>query len=305
MNYLGIDLAWGERNVTGLAALESSGRLIASGSVRSDDEIANFVEQYTPGEVVAAIDAPLVVPNASGRRECEALLQADFGRYDAGAHSSNRSHAWFDPPRGATLVARFGWEMDPEVAPASGTSVAIEVYPHPAMVTLFDLDRVLPYKNKKGRTTSSRKAAFGKLMAATERLCDEPLQLSSSARWAHLCSTVEAAQRPMHLSALEDEVDAIFCAYLAWLWGHGDARLRVLGDVRRGYIVVPGPPDREAARGRTPASVGQRRGPVMLGLALRERVADEALLRGLTDEELIASALDALPEAGGRSRLPA
>lgn len=246
--YLGIDLAWGERNRTGLAALDPGGVLVASTSVRTDDELAGFVEQHAPGEVVVAIDAPLVVPNATGRRDCESLVQAEFGRYDAGAHSSNRSHVWFDPPRGETLARRFGWEVDPDVPPGAGRSVAIEVYPHPAMVTLFDLTRVLPYKNKPGRTTSSRRAAFSALLDAMEVLCDEPLRLSGCERWADIRAAAEEAERPMHLAAVEDEVDAIFCAYLAWLWGRRDPRLRVLGDVDRGYIVVPGRPAREPGR---------------------------------------------------------
>lgn len=64
--YLGMDLAWGPRARTGLAALDPSGRLVASCSVRTDDEIAAFVAHHSPGETVAAVDAPLVVPNTTG-----------------------------------------------------------------------------------------------------------------------------------------------------------------------------------------------------------------------------------------------
>lgn len=141
---VGIDLAWGPRARTGLAVLDEEGRLVASGTVVSDDDIAAFLGRWAPGEVVAAIDAPLVVPNRTGRRDCEAELGRLFGAYDAGAHPSNRSRPYFDPPRGQTLAHRFGWDLDPARPPGRGASVAIEVYPHPAMVTLFGLDRVLP-----------------------------------------------------------------------------------------------------------------------------------------------------------------
>lgn len=240
--YLGIDLAWGERARTGLAALDAAGRLVASTSVVTDDDIAAFVAEQAAGDVVAAIDAPIVVPNLTGRRDCEAELQREFGRFHAGAHPSNRSRVWLNPPRAERLAERFGWDVDPRVAPGAGMSVAIEVYPHPAMVSLFGLASVLPYKNKPGRTTTSRRAAFTQLLDGIERVAGSTMRPADSARWAELRAVVDAAERPVHLRAIEDEVDAIFCAHLAWLWGRRDPRLRVLGDVERGYIVVPPPP---------------------------------------------------------------
>lgn len=238
--YLGLDLAWGRTARTGLAALDRDGALIASGAVRTDDEIADFVAEHADGELVAAIDAPLIVANLTGRRECDALVSREFGRHHAGAYPANRSLPHLDPPRAATLAARFGWNPDPATVPRSGTSVAIEVYPHPAMVILFDLATVLPYKAKKGRDVDSLRAAFALLLDHLERTCENPLQLSRSARWADLRRAAATAQRKSQLGAIEDELDAILCAYLAWLWGRRDPRMRVLGDVAGGYIVVPG-----------------------------------------------------------------
>ena len=126
--------------------------------------------------------------------------------------------------------------------------MAIEVYPHPAMVSLFDLATVIPYKDKPRRTTTSRKEAFGVLLDAMEGVCEEPLRLSESARWREIRSAVVGADRPIDLRVVEDEIDAIFCAYLAWLWGRCDPQMRVLGDLQRGYIVVPGSPRVAPAR---------------------------------------------------------
>jgi Holliday junction resolvase RusA-like endonuclease len=41
---------------------------------------------------------------------------------------------------------------------------------------------------------------------------------------------------------VEDELDAIVCAHLAWLWHHRRSSLEVYGDVDVGYIVAPPPP---------------------------------------------------------------
>jgi len=46
------------------------------------------------------------------------------------------------------------------------------------------------------------------------------------------------------LKAVEDQLDALICAYVAahwWYWGL--ARNWVLGDREAGYIVVPAPPN--------------------------------------------------------------
>lgn len=250
--YVGLDLAWGTTARTGVAVLDASGRLVHSSSVRTDAEIDTTLARHAAGQdVVVAVDAPLVVPNLTGRRVGEALVTAHFGRFDAGAHPSNRGHPHMDPPRAETLAQRHGWHVDPEVWPGPGTSVAIEVYPHPAMVVLFGLGRVLPYKAKPRRSFDVRRAAWDRLLDGVERVMGGTLGLADDERWAQIRVDVASAERPSVLERLEDEVDAIVCAYLAWLWGTQRERMVVLGDVAVGYVVVPGLPTWEPTpRGR-------------------------------------------------------
>ena len=109
MHCLGIDLAWASAPAPGLAALDPGGLLVASTSVVTDDEIADVLARWTAtgapaGGLVAAVDAPLVVPNLTGRRPCEAQVSAAFRRYSAGAYPANRSNPLFAPePRAARL----------------------------------------------------------------------------------------------------------------------------------------------------------------------------------------------------------
>lgn len=253
--YLGVDLAWGQGikpNRTGLAVLDGAGRLVESVSVRTDDEIAAFVERHDSSTVTAALDAPLVVPNEAGRRACEAQIGALFGRFGAGAYPANRGNPSFMPqPRGAKLAARFGWDMDPATRPRQGRRVCIEVYPHPAMVSLFPLDYVIPYKAKSGRDLPALKAAFQRLLAGVESTCGQLLGLAASARWTELRAIAAGAARKSELDAIEDEIDAIFCAYLAWLWASDAAKMRVLGDFATGYIVTPPAPPLDVIAGRS------------------------------------------------------
>jgi predicted RNase H-like nuclease len=211
--------------------------------VVSDDEIVTFVERHRGHGVVVAFDAPLVVPNQTGRRDCEAGLSRDFARYHAGTHPSNRSRPWFVPePRGARLAARLGLDLDPAVRPCAGTDTAIEVYPHPAMVSLFGLERVIRYKAKRGRDLESLRAAFETLFGHLETTLGPVLRLDESERWSNLRDMVADATRKSQLRLVEDEVDAIFCAYLALLWAREPERMVVYGDVTKGFIVTPQPP---------------------------------------------------------------
>jgi predicted RNase H-like nuclease len=237
--YVGIDLAWGTRSRTGLAVAAPGGRLLASCSVRSDEEIIEFVTRHAAGALVAAVDAPLVVVNPVGRRDCEAQLQQAYGRYAAGPYPSNLGNpAFATGTRGARICSALGLDLSVD---SSAPRRAIEVYPHPAMVVLLGLDRVIPYKSKRGRTVESLRAAFSLLVSLMESRLVE-LQLPSSSRWRELREIAASAARKADLGRIEDEVDAIFCAHLAHRWHRdGSAGHDVFGDDAGGAIVVPRP----------------------------------------------------------------
>ena len=244
MRYVGIDLAWGTRARTGLAILDDAGRLVASTSVRTDDEIVEFLGDAAKGPgLVVAIDAPLIVPNETGQRPCEREVNAHFHRFHAGAYPSNRGMKPFNPtPRGATLAQRCGWAMDPAIAAGSMRAIAIEVYPHPAMVSLFGLTQVLKYKRGRGRSVAGRRAELLRAMAGMDEAFGSLMDLARSERWSYLRAQVDGATRPVDLNRVEDEIDAVLCAYLAWMWANRRAELTVHGDALAGFIVTPVPP---------------------------------------------------------------
>ena len=257
--YVGVDLAWGQRNRTGLAVLDSTGRLLESCTVRTDDEIVAFVHRHPAETLVAGIDAPLVVPNETGRRACEALVGQHFARFGAGAYPANRGNPSFVPePRGARLAAELGWDMDPTALPGVGRRVCIEVYPHPAMVSLFPLDYVIPYKIKQGRDLPSLKASYQRLLDHLEDTCGAVLALAESARWTQVRAIAAAAARKSELNSIEDEIDAIFCAFIAWLWATDRDRMVVHGDFATGYIVTPRAPSPELSRAAPEYEVRRR-----------------------------------------------
>lgn len=237
MTYLGVDLAWNIKARTGLATVNGGGQFVTSSAVRTDAEIDAWVTEHCPDMEVAAVDAPLIVTNPTGLRPCERLITSVYGRFDAGCHASNMSKPYMNPPRAHSLAQRHGWTVDPETP---GQGVCIEVYPHPATIGLFGLGRILPYKGKGGRPLAIRRTAALELIHHLESV--EVLELANNARWQHVAASVRAATRPMHLEQVEDEIDAVLCAHLAWLWRHRQGALQVYGDTATGYIVAPPPP---------------------------------------------------------------
>ena len=241
MQVAGIDLAWGNRARTGIAVTDEQGSLLRSGSVLTDDDIAEFLAGSSLAAI--AIDAPIIVTNATGMRECERELSRDFRQFHAGTHPTNLGRPSMQPhPRAMRLVEQHGWATIPagEASPAS--PVALEVYPHSSMVGLFGLSRILEYKAKSGRTLPMRKGQFDVLMRLMERHCETPLALTRNSRWLELRVIAASAQRQSDLNLIEDEIDAIFCAYVAWVFATSPLELASYGDPTTGVIVTFPPP---------------------------------------------------------------
>jgi predicted RNase H-like nuclease/ppGpp synthetase/RelA/SpoT-type nucleotidyltranferase len=268
MDVIGVDLAWGERRPTGLAVLDAAGRLVHVSAARSDDEIVAALEEYTRGDCLVAIDAPLIVANATGNRPAEAALNRDFARFDAGAHPSNLGMPQFSPtPRGARLAARLGLDLDPR---SRRSRRAIEVYPHPATVALFRLGRTLKYKSKTGRDLDRLRAEMLVLVGLLEglRAADPALVLDgapAAEQWAALRAAVESAGRKSELRVAEDQIDAVLCAYIGLFALHRPRDTTTYGDADSGYIVTPTlPADLSPTRrpSPTPAPTTDRDDPV-------------------------------------------
>src|SRR6187200_2536952 len=210
MHFVGLDLAWGEKNQTGVAAIDADGRLLHVGAARDDAGIIDAIAPFTAGECIVAIDAPLIVHNQTGHRPAETTFNRDFARFDAGARPAFAEKPELKNPRAARLAAALDLDMDP----ASGANRrAIEVYPHPATVVLFGLDKTLKYKRG---AFGDRQRDLLKLMTLIEGLDDATprLRANRSVGWVELRKRVEAATKPVQLDRDEDPVDAVLCAYV-------------------------------------------------------------------------------------------
>ena len=248
MKYVGVDLAWGTRRPTGLAVLDPGGadgagaRLVHLSTVRTDEEILGALAAYVEDDCLVAVDAPLIVDNPTGNRPSEAALNKDFARFQAGAHPSNTGKPEFaDGPRGGRLCKDLGLDLNPR---SGRPRRAIEVYPHPATIALFNLPRTLKYKHKTGRTFAELKGALLELMTLLEELGSATPRLDlDHPAWSALRADVEAAERKSQLRVAEDQVDAVLCAYVGLWSDRRPEQTTIYGDAASGYadghIVTP------------------------------------------------------------------
>ncbi len=132
------------------------------------------------------------------------------------------------------------------------------MYPHPATIALFGLDRTIKYKHKPGRDLAFLRAESLRLIEYLEGLAhaDPVMHLRDNLDWQAVRSQVSAASRKSEIRAVEDSIDAVLCAYIALYAAVRPDDITVFGDADNGYIVTPAlpdsapPPIRTRTRGR-------------------------------------------------------
>ncbi|MBZ5735615.1 DUF429 domain-containing protein [Nocardioides sp. TRM66260-LWL] len=238
---VGLDLAWGLRSPSGVAVLDAGGRLLDVCAARSDEEVVAALTPWLPHAVVG-IDAPLIVANATGSRPAEQALGRDFRRFEAGCHPSNTGKPEFaEGTRAARVAALLGLPLDPGPDVDPRTPRAIEVYPHAATVALFDLPRILRYKAKPGRSLDDLRGELLRLMDLLETVVDTR-DGAGAEPWARLRQEAATTTTKAGLRRVEDPVDAVVCAHVAWLAIHEPDALARYGEPDTGVIVTPALP---------------------------------------------------------------
>ncbi|MEN9215808.1 MAG: DUF429 domain-containing protein [Gloeomargarita sp. HHBFW_bins_162] len=235
MRFLGIDLGW-TSGASGLCCLawERNALVLLDLDRRQPlDDILAWVDRWAPlGQSAGvAVDAPTIIPNATGMRLPDRLTHAYFHRYHAGCYPANlgRPFAARTMGFGQALSSR-QFRHGTAITPQKNDRWQIEVFPHPAIVHLFNLEKILKYK--KGAITERHKEL--------NKLRTFLLSLSTSEPRLKLETLPEIPTQSTQLKVVEDQLDALMCAYVAAYWWYwGEAKNQVLGSEQEGYIVVP------------------------------------------------------------------
>lgn len=251
--FIGLDLAWSPRNDTGLAVLEPGRRgMLRVVALEVHRPLAAIVERI--GELmgeptILMVDAPLVVNNIKGKRECERIVDSHFACYAAGTHSGNRTllgKCNHGIPRGEELgeaLTLLGFPWPPAALPPVAVAQGrwwYECYPHPAHVRLFALERTFAYKYRPSRSRESLRAEYRRCLQAMRTQLHPPIEWT-----AEVESTLAPEGRiGRAYKRGEDQMDALFCA---WLAAHAQAGgMELLGEPAHGAIAVPRAPSNHA-----------------------------------------------------------
>jgi len=240
--FIGIDLAWkSTRNPTGVAVMRGDklgARLEVLSTLGPGASVADFISAHTTANTVIAIDAPLVITNELGQRTCETAIGKKYGSRDASCHTSNLR---LYPDASSivltdALLAQGFTHVDRATTKQSGRIMA-EVYPHAAMVALWDLPKTIKYK--KG-SVSAKRVGLSTLRSHLTTLSKTVPPLLWSGVLQEVLSTDLNELVGQSLKNHEDQLDAVFCAYLAyyfWYWGW--ERNELFGNTQLGYILNP------------------------------------------------------------------
>ncbi|MEM7555787.1 MAG: DUF429 domain-containing protein [Cyanobacteria bacterium P01_A01_bin.84] len=240
MKFIGIDLGW-KSQPSGLCSLKLVDNKLQIIDIKRIDSISDILywidSCVQSGEnAMIAVDAPTLIPNETGSRLPDKLTHKYFGKYHAGCYPANLGLAF------AERTVNFGLELEkrgynhaPSIEPQKTGRYQIEVFPHPAIVNLFGLERILKYK--KGRLAERRLELVKLHDLILQVLPSLPLSLYST-NFSDFIPSIPSTGKLM--KEVEDKLDSIICAYVAahwWYWGE-QCNL-VLGDETTGYIVTP------------------------------------------------------------------
>ena len=295
--FIGVDLAWGEgsetkrANETGLAVIDERGTSLDAGWARGIDEVFAWLDATAQPGTVIAIDAPLVIPNATGMRLAERQVGMAYGNRKVAANASNQS---MGRQGGVALRHRLeaaGFVYTSGLLPPDPHArTFFECYPYTTLVAMPELGYELERPRYK-RLDKSLPASLGRQLRATA--CDElirrmaalasadpPLDMSSHAVGRQLIETPSPVEQ-ISYKHREDVLDAMLCAWTASIWHrHGLARVQILGE-----------DDEPDADGRIATIVAPaRREQRVKGRAMRRTRPRERTGSATQDTSLLASA---------------
>ncbi len=175
-------------------------------------------------------------------------MNRDFRRFDAGCHAANLGRPFAGNVIAFSLLLESaGFRHGADMLPRQPGRFQIEVHPHAAAVSLFDLDRIVKYKRGTRDARARELRRLRRLMLTRLPQIEPDLSI-------HL----PHVPRTGNTKPVEDQIDAVLCAFIAahwWRWTI--ARNCLYGTKESGYIVVPRP-----ALGACPAETPQTVDPV-------------------------------------------
>jgi predicted RNase H-like nuclease len=203
------------------------------------ERLLNSAQQLLgqPTVSLITVDMPVSTIPILGRRQAETALSRAYARMGCAAHSPG-------PMRPGPIGTAYsngcfdkGYQLGVTSTPVGTPQCLLEVYPHPALITLMESDYRVPYKAGKALkfwpdlSVAQRKA---KLFAVYQQILNV---LSEKIHNIDLELPEDLRERPFaHFKRYEDALDALVCGWVGMKYLAGQAQ--AYGD-NTGAIWVP------------------------------------------------------------------
>ncbi len=249
---LGIDAAWTENEPSGVALIKGSPgewrcvkvapsydsflalaegvpvdwAVKSRGAIPDVSRLVAAAQTLLDGQelAVVTVDMPLSTRPITGRREADAAISRAYGGRGAAVHSPSAERPGPISDQLTIDFATAGFPLATGTTSAGTPNRLVEVYPHPALMTLTGESYRLPYKVSRSRkywpgsTPAERRAnlldQFRRILSAlTQEVRGIPIELPDAS------STVPTSG----LKRYEDSLDALVCAWVGAKYLEGDA----------------------------------------------------------------------------------
>jgi predicted RNase H-like nuclease len=234
-----LDLGRTPRESSGGVVLDASedGVLVVSAeTLRAHEDVLRWVTRNRGrGSCTLTVNAPLIVENLSGARPCDRQLLEHFSRFRIDEYANNTVSASHPRTMGRALM-RMGFDPDPQ---STGDRI-VETHTQASQVLLFGVER--PIRLKAGPIGARKEAVqrFRELIE-TQLFIGEP-ELLEQGGMEPLMEAHLPDLNGTRLGELEERLEALLCAYIgAYLGICGAEGCAFLGDLQRGYILLPDP----------------------------------------------------------------
>lgn len=249
---LGIDAAWTEREPSGVALIEASlggWRCVAAtpsyhsflalaegmpvdwttksrGALPDVGRLVAGAERLLGGRqlTIVTVDMPLSTKPITERRTADAAISRAYGGRGAAVHSPSSERPGIISDQLTRDFAAMGFPLATGDTPFGTPHRLVEVYPHPALMTLTGVNYRLPYKVSRSRrywpksSPAERRARlltqFGEIASALKgEIRDIPIELPDP----------DITISTSGLKRYEDSLDALVCAWVGAKYLLGEA----------------------------------------------------------------------------------
>jgi predicted RNase H-like nuclease len=199
----------------------------ARGAVPEASRLVTAAERLLGGGTVAVVtvDMPLATVPIAGRRAADSAISRVYGGKGASVHSPSAERPGIISDQLSKDFTAAGFPLATSTTPVGIPKRLVEVYPHPALITLTGASYRLPYKVSRSRkywpdsSPAERRANLlaqfkGIIAALSMQIRDIPFELPDPTSVV----TVSGLKR------YEDSLDALVCAWVGAKYLAGEAK---------------------------------------------------------------------------------